>query len=49
MGTMHRHVLAGRPPSRADVDHVVRFALAGVGASAGTRYGIDLAQPPIED
>jgi AcrR family transcriptional regulator len=36
MGTMHRYLVERRTPSRADVEHVVRFALAGVEASAAS-------------
>ncbi|HEX4493346.1 MAG TPA: TetR/AcrR family transcriptional regulator [Acidimicrobiia bacterium] len=34
MGTMHRFLVERRPPTRADVEHVVQFALAGIRASA---------------
>lgn len=33
MGTMQAHVTTGITPSKADVEHLVRFALAGLGAS----------------
>jgi AcrR family transcriptional regulator len=37
MGTMHRFLVERRTPTRADVEHVVQFALAGVGASTNTK------------
>jgi AcrR family transcriptional regulator len=36
MGTMHRFLVERRTPSRADVEHVVGFALSGI---EGTRHG----------
>jgi len=40
MGTMHRFLVERRTPTRADIDHVVRFALAGIDAtSEETRHG----------
>ena len=36
MGTMHRFLVERRTPSRADVEHVVRFSLAGLAAASGT-------------
>ena len=44
MGTMHRFLVERRTPSRADVEHVVRFALAGLAASAATPAGTKGAQ-----
>jgi AcrR family transcriptional regulator len=37
MGTMHRSLVDRRTPTRADVEHVVRFALAGLTASTPNR------------
>jgi AcrR family transcriptional regulator len=34
MGTMHRYLVERRTPSRADVEHVVEFALAGLARSS---------------
>jgi AcrR family transcriptional regulator len=31
-GTLHRHLSHGTSPSRAEVEHVVRFSLRGIGA-----------------
>jgi AcrR family transcriptional regulator len=36
MGTMHRYLVDRTTPSRADIEHVVRFALAGLTASIAT-------------
>jgi AcrR family transcriptional regulator len=35
MGTMHRLLVERRTPSTADIEHVVRFAIAGLTASVG--------------
>jgi AcrR family transcriptional regulator len=39
MGTMHRYLVDRRTPSRADIEHVVRFALAGLTSSSATTEG----------
>lgn len=35
MGTLRRYVGSGRRPPPADVDHLVRFCLSGIGVAAG--------------
>jgi AcrR family transcriptional regulator len=39
MGTMHRFLVERRTPSRADIEHVVRFALAGITAPSAMERG----------